>query len=111
MLFDGWRSCRGPAHILLGSNLRQGLFRKSPSVSARSPVCDGSVCEGRSVSSRQDSLQEDLGGAASLHPGRAADGFWLNVQTHQGSKYGRHSFALVVVCVLTPTAGLMMKAF
>lgn len=92
---------------------RQGLFRKPPSVSARSPVCDGSVCEGRSVSSRQDSLQEDLGGAASLHPGRAADGFWLNAQTHQGSKHGRHSFALVVVCVcvLTPTAGLMMKAF
>lgn len=99
------KSTGGPARVLYGWSKPQ------TGVSARSPVCDGSVCEGRSVSSRQDSLQEDLGGAASLHPGRAADGFWLNAHTRPGSNSGRHSFALVVVCVLTPTAGLMMKAF
>lgn len=58
------------------------LFSKLFSVSARSLVCDGCVCEGRSMSSRQDNLQEDLGGAASLHPGRATDGFWLNTNTY-----------------------------
>lgn len=41
-------------------------------------MCDGRVTEGGGVGRRQDNLQQDLGGAASLHPGGAADGFRLD---------------------------------
>lgn len=43
---------------------------------------DGCVREGGGVGSRQHGLQENLSGAAPLHPGRAADGFWLSTHTH-----------------------------
>lgn len=50
-------------------------------------LCDGCSREGCSVSRGQDDLQEDLGGAATLHPGRPTDGFRLNTDT-QGLSSG-----------------------
>ena len=37
------------------------------------------------MSGGQDNLQEDLSAAASLHPGRAADGLWLSTNTRSES--------------------------
>lgn len=79
-------------------------------------MCDGRVPEGGGVGRRQDNLQQDLGGAASLHPGGAADGFRLDSHTDidiesDTKKLERPEEGVVTVDALTPTTGLMMKAF
>ncbi|TNN48387.1 Retinitis pigmentosa 1-like 1 protein [Liparis tanakae] len=77
-----------------------------------SPGRDGRACEGGAVSRRQRHLQEDLGGAASLHPGRAADGLRLNTRSHAASEQTRAAGVATERRreLLTPTAGVTRKA-
>lgn len=56
-------------------------------------VCDRCFCESCSMSRGQDNVQEDLGSAASLHPGRTTDRFWLNTQKKHNTHNNKYNWS------------------